>query len=50
MSSLILVVFLVRIPNVGKCGPEKTPYLGTFHAVSVKNSRKIGQLDGTRKL
>ena len=20
-------------PNTGKCGPEKTPYLDTFHAV-----------------
>ena len=20
-------------PNTGKCGPEKTPYLNTFHAV-----------------
>ena len=23
-------------PNTGKYGPEKTPYLGTFHAISVK--------------
>ena len=21
-------------PNTGKCGPEKTPYLDTFHAVT----------------
>ena len=32
------VFFLVRVfsafsPNAGKCGPEKFPYLDTFHAV-----------------
>ena len=26
--------FLVFGPNTGKCGPEKTPYLDTFHAVT----------------
>ena len=25
-------------PNTGKCGPEKTPYLDTFHAMGVINS------------
>ena len=35
-------VFLVRIlsvfsPNAGKYGPEKTPYLDTFHAVDARN-------------
>ena len=25
--------FLVFSPNTGKCGPGKTPYLDTFHAV-----------------
>ena len=25
--------FLVLSPNTGKYGPEKTPYLDTFHAV-----------------
>ena len=24
-------------PNTGKCGPDKTPYLGTFHAVLAPN-------------
>ena len=27
------LVFLVSSPNTGKYGPEKTPYLDTFHAV-----------------
>ena len=26
-------LFSVFNPNIGKCGPEKTPYLETFHAV-----------------
>ena len=25
--------FPIFSPNTGKCGPEKTPYLDTFHAV-----------------
>ena len=27
--------FPVLSPNIGKYGPEKTPYLDTFHAISV---------------
>ena len=26
-------------PNAGKCGPEQTPYLNTFHAVELKNAK-----------
>ena len=26
---------LVFCPNAGKYGPEKTPYLDTFHAVNI---------------
>ena len=26
-------------PNAGKCGPEKTPYLESFHAVSACNMK-----------
>ena len=37
-SKLYMQFFLVRIfpvfsPKTGKYGPEKTPYLDTFHAV-----------------
>ena len=28
--------FSVFSPNIGKCGPEKTEYLDTFHAVVMK--------------
>ena len=28
-------------PNTGKYGPEKTPYLDTFHAVSIRNLNKM---------
>ena len=35
--------FSVFSPNAGKCGPEVTPFLDTFHAVvllmSVKNQK-----------
>ena len=27
-------------PNTGKCKPEKTPYLDTFHAVLSKRSKR----------
>ena len=27
--------FPVFSPNTGKCGPEKTPYLDTFHEVQI---------------
>ena len=29
----------VFIPNVGKCGPDVTPYLDIFHAVIASNTR-----------
>ena len=32
--------FPVFRPNAGKYGPEKTPYLVTFHAVSVPSARE----------
>ena len=28
-------------PNAGKYGPEKTPYLDTFHAMLMKPSSKL---------
>ena len=31
--------------NTGKYGPEKTPYLDTFHAIKVYNSANISILD-----
>ena len=27
--------FPVYSPNMGKCGPEKTPYMDTFHEVQM---------------
>ena len=30
---IISFLVCVKCPNTGRCGPEKTPYLGTFHAV-----------------
>ena len=30
-------------PNTGKYGPEKTPYLDTFHAATVKKKKRIKQ-------
>ena len=33
-------VFSIFSPNAGKYGPEKTPYLETFHAVSCIGGRK----------
>ena len=35
---------LIFNPNAGKCGPGKTPYLDTFHAVVP------GQTEGRRKV
>ena len=35
-----LVVLLVFSPNTGKCGPEETPYLSTFHAVHIFHDQK----------
>ena len=32
-------------PNAGKYGPEKTPYLDTFHAVSI-NKNQLKNLKG----
>ena len=32
---IIVNVLSVFSPNAGKYGPEKTPYLDTFHAVGV---------------
>ena len=38
-------------PNTGKYGPEKTPYLDTFHAVSVKKiTGKQFRLTSFRKI
>ena len=33
--------FPVLGPNTGKYGPEKTPYMDTFHAVFVHDIRKV---------
>ena len=36
--------FVVRIfPNTGKYGPEKTPYLDTFHTVNLISNCSCGQ-------
>ena len=36
LNTMIYGVNLLRTyPNKGKYGPEKTPYLGSFHAVSI---------------
>ena len=35
--------FLVFGRNTGKCGPEKTPYLDTFHAVRIESDMGPGE-------
>ena len=37
--------FLVFGLNTGKYGPEKTPYLDTFHAVDLSKKYFLGVLD-----
>ena len=33
----VYICIIILKLNAGKCGPEKTPYLNTFHAVQVVN-------------
>ena len=35
--------FLAFSPNTGKYGPEKTPYLDTFHAVVISNTATFAE-------
>ena len=39
--------FPVLSPKTGNYGPEKPPYLDTFHAVKINKSSKIGQQQKT---
>ena len=42
--------FPVFSPNTGKYGPEKTPYLDTFHAVQIPLIRKNVKKTHRRRL
>ena len=33
---MYICIIILKL-NAGKCGPEKTPYLNTFHTVQVVN-------------
>ena len=37
--------FPVFSPNTGKYGPEKTPHLGTFHAMNITKGLKSSLLN-----
>ena len=42
LHSLAMCDFSVFSPNTGKYGPEKIPYLDTFHGVYVSQTANIG--------
>ena len=42
-------IYGVNGPNVGKYGPEKTPYLDTFHTVTGTYNEYIEQIEGKWK-
>ena len=43
LNTNIYEVDLLFSPNTGKYGPEKTPYLDTFHAVVISNTATFAE-------